>query len=554
MPNSPNTPKPLEKLDELSSQHSASWTKLAEAQALSPHGIFADRYMILEKIGEGGMGAVYKVKHVHMGNLFALKVLNSQSTTSEVFRRFEQEASIVSRMRHPNIVTIHDFGIADGQAYLVMDYLEGHSLGETAKSETALNLERFQRLMLQTCSALAHAHENGIVHRDLKPANIIVVSPPEGPEQAVLVDFGIAKIMPRQDETRGALTQTGAVIGSPYYMSPEQCQGLNIDLRSDIYSLGCVMYELLVGQSPFQGENLLNTAFMHLNDAPKPFPSHLRKSLQERQIEAIVLKSLAKSPDERYQSTIELASDLKQAERCSEGFWSSIKTFFKTANARKNSSQKTAWFQRYGLPLLSVVAMCTAMALLWLPYQMSDSAAKVDLNRQLIGSVDNLLLSTKQKKTADQMNRDAKANLRLVGDLAASCRTEPQKLELIRRVEDTAKKSLATTYGIHKSLKNIVRQFLSGGFGDRGPDVDFESSFVQCASTWEEGAVACSELRSVAYRDLAQQQQRLQTCTWLFLLLRCTGVVVDASLLVMLVMRFSSKLLPPGLGRKKKAA
>lgn len=530
----------LEDLDESSTQRSAERPKLTQT-GLPPQSVFADRYRILEKIGEGGMGSVYKVKHVHMGNVLALKILNSRSTTAEVVRRFEQEARVVSRMKHPNIVAIHDFGIVGAEAYLVMDYLEGHNLGDIPEFSKggAISIERFLRLMIQACSALAHAHENGVVHRDLKPGNIIVV-PAEGTEQAVLVDFGIAKVMPREDETQGVVTQTGDVIGSPCYMSPEQCQSQAIDLRSDIYSLGCVMYELLVGQPPFRGENVLSTVFMHMNAAPKRFPARLRESLLQRQLEAIVLKSLAKSPDDRYQSTLELASDLKQAQRCSNGMWSNIKTFFKTAKAHRNSAHKMPLLQRHGVALLSGVAMFTAMALLWLPAQLSDSTAKVHLDEKLQKIVYELLSAGTQTTfpTAESIEKEG---LRSLDSLSESFRAEPEKLELIRNVEKLGKNSLSKTQALHEYLKHTLANPFS--IFQSGRNFDVNKTFLDCGASLTKFMMACTELEAAAYRDLTQQQLRLQTCSRLFLVLWFAGIGFDAVLLIVLLRRFGSKLL-----------
>lgn len=301
---------------------------------------FAERYRILEPLGSGGMSVVYRAKHLTMNRDVAIKILHSNRATDEVsLRRFKQEALATSSLSHPNIVAVHDFGATgEGTTYLVMDLVVGKPLSQILKTEGALSLERFLNLMQQVASALAHAHDKGIVHRDLKPSNIMICQV-DGNEQAQIVDFGIAKVL--GPEEAGQLTQTGEVFGSPFYMSPEQCSGGNIDARSDIYSFGCVMYECLCGQVPFAGESVFDTIHKHLNDAPPPvaapgIPEEIRSSL-----ELLILKSLAKSRDDRPQKMTEIYAQLRALSlKSGFGLFEKMNKAYQLATVKSKASRK----------------------------------------------------------------------------------------------------------------------------------------------------------------------------------------------------------------------
>jgi len=217
--------------------------------------VLDSKYELLALIGEGGIGAVYRARRLHIGDQVAVKVLHPQYVIEEVsLERFRREARATAQLHHPNVVTIHDFGEAHGKdapAYIVMEFVAGESLRAILKREGRLPLERALWLMRDICAGVGVAHRHNIVHRDLKPDNIIVLPPvSEGErEMAKVVDFGLAKL---RDLAAGeSLTQTGAVVGTPYYMSPEQCRGEALDARADVYSLGAMLYEMLAGIPPF---------------------------------------------------------------------------------------------------------------------------------------------------------------------------------------------------------------------------------------------------------------------------------------------------------------
>lgn len=282
-------------------------------QNVAAGAVVASRYKLDELIGTGGMGSVYKAKEQGLDKTFAVKLLRSDLVADNAaVRRFEREAKAISSLTHPNLVAVYDYGVTDGQAYLVMDFLDGTGLDKILRENVYLDSHRAVPLFVQAADALAHAHAKRVVHRDIKPSNIIVLPPENGCEFVKIVDFGIAKILPEGDARTQTLTQTGEVFGSPFYMSPEQCLAGKVDGRSDIYSLGCVMYEMLCGSPPLQGENPIHTILQHINEAPGDLrQNYLQLGISE-DISYVVMRCLEKHPDDRYQSADELKSDLEQ--------------------------------------------------------------------------------------------------------------------------------------------------------------------------------------------------------------------------------------------------
>lgn len=272
----------------------------------------AEHYKILSIIGHGGMGVVYKAKHDMMDRFVAIKMLQAQHVRDgNAIRRFRQEAKAASRLSHPNVITIHDFGMSpNGQPYIVMDYIEGIGLDAIIKKDGKVGVDRSVKIFAQACDALAHAHEQGIVHRDLKPSNIMLIETEEEKDFVKIVDFGVAKLIPFSGEDSQRLTQTGEVCGSPIYMSPEQCMGHRLDARSDIYSMGVMIYESITGELPLLGNTMVDTMNKHLTESAKPF-SVIRPDLYiPERIEKVVFKALEKDPKNRQQSMTELKQEL----------------------------------------------------------------------------------------------------------------------------------------------------------------------------------------------------------------------------------------------------
>lgn len=260
------------------------------------------RYEIISELGRGAMGVVYKAIDPLIDRVVAIKTVSLNLTQSELAdfeERFYREAKSAGRLNHPNIVTIHDIGKTEHMAYMAMEFLEGQQLGNLMVANIALSINKIARIAAQVADGLAYAHKNGVVHRDIKPANIMLN------ENGVvkITDFGIARV------PTGSRTQAGIVLGSPKYMAPEQVVGDEVDGRSDIFSLGVVLYEMLTGKAPFDGDNISTIMYRILNETPPP-PSSLNAKVS-RGLDKVVLKALAKRPEDRYQDAKELAQRLR---------------------------------------------------------------------------------------------------------------------------------------------------------------------------------------------------------------------------------------------------
>jgi serine/threonine protein kinase len=272
----------------------------------------ADKYQILEKLGSGGMGLVYKAKHLLMKRLVAIKLMLPQfAASATALKRFRQEAQAASHLNHPNILKVYDFGVTpQGLPYLVMDLLEGTNLSAELTKHNYLPLERALKIFVQTCAALYHAHQKGVIHRDLKPGNIMLVDYDGQSDVVQIVDFGMAKILSEMDGENEELTKTGEVFGSPMYMSPEQCMGRELDGRSDIYSLGCVMYRTLTGRPAVAGASAMECFNKHATALPAPFAEVAPELMLPPSLEAIIFKAMAKEVHERQDSMAQLREEL----------------------------------------------------------------------------------------------------------------------------------------------------------------------------------------------------------------------------------------------------
>jgi len=258
-------------------------------------------YRIVAQLGAGGMAIVYKAYQPAMDRYVALKIPSSSLLEDAAFRaRFQREARTIAQLEHPHILPVHDFGEDDGIPYLVMRYVDGGTLRDLA-SRGLLPLERSIQLIAEVADALAYAHTKGFIHRDVKPANVLL----DRDGTALLTDFGIAKMV----EQTMALTGSVAM-GTPYYMSPEQVSDKPVDARTDVYALGVMLYELLTGRRPFEGETPLAVALKHVTDQLPP-PRQVSPSLPE-DAERIILKAMAKDPADRYQTASDLARDLRR--------------------------------------------------------------------------------------------------------------------------------------------------------------------------------------------------------------------------------------------------
>jgi serine/threonine protein kinase len=272
--------------------------KLQPGQMLGP-------YQIISQIGEGGMATVYKAYQPSMDRNVAIKVLPGQLAESAEFtQRFQQEARIIAKLEHPHILPVFDYGESGGVTYLVMRYLDAGTLRDKMENGRPLPLGEIDRLFTQLADALSYAHSYGIIHRDLKPSNALIDS--QG--NLFLTDFGIAKLL---ESASPRLTQTDAIMGTPAYISPEQAQATKVNQRSDIYSLGIILYEMVTGRVPFVAETPLAVILKHVSD-PLPLPSSLKPDIPEA-IEKVVLKALAKDPSDRFATVEEFLSAWKRA-------------------------------------------------------------------------------------------------------------------------------------------------------------------------------------------------------------------------------------------------
>lgn len=258
------------------------------------------RYEIIEELGRGSMGIVYKARDPLIDRMVAIKAIDLQDLTEEEKERYEarfyQEAKAAGRLNHPNMVTIHDLGESGDIVYIAMEFLEGRDLERDKRH----SIDEALNIAIQSASGLYYAHEHGIVHRDIKPANIMLLKG----NQVKICDFGIARMASSSLHTR-----TGIILGSPLYMSPEQVLSETIDCRSDIFSLGIVLYEMLTRQAPFGGENTTAVMYQIVHAVP-PAPRSLNPEIPEM-LENIVTKCLAKKPDDRYQNASDLEHDLR---------------------------------------------------------------------------------------------------------------------------------------------------------------------------------------------------------------------------------------------------
>lgn len=265
--------------------------------------IYVGKYELLSVIGAGGMGVIYLARQIFLDRLVAIKMLKSNLASAKARMRFHQEGKAASALHHPVIVAINDFGIDElDRPYMVMEHVEGVTLSEVIKERITLNIAEAMPIFLELLDGLAVAHSKGIVHRDIKPGNIMLTMGDDGVVHVKLLDFGIAKLLDDDDNTMQSLTKTGEALGTPLYMSPEQIQSHKIDYRSDLYSLGCVMYSCLTGAPPFVGEHKFQTMDLHLTEKPASLKEASLDLDFPEELERVVMRLLEKAPGDRYQS------------------------------------------------------------------------------------------------------------------------------------------------------------------------------------------------------------------------------------------------------------
>ncbi len=274
----------------------------------------AGQFRIIQRIGSGGMGAVYKAEQPEMNRYVAIKILHPKYVSRpDLVSRFRREARAMSHLSHPNTARVYLYGqLEDGACYIAMEYLEGKNLAQVTRVEGMLKPGRAVNIMVQVCGALEEAHRQGIIHRDLKPENIFLTAQGGILDFPKVLDFGLAKVTQREMRPGSLiLTQEGMVFGTPEFMSPEQARGQALDARSDIYSLGCILYELLTGKLPFDASQPMDFLALQIKGVPIPLGERVHALSFPPGLEAVVMKTLLKDPAQRYPSASDFAMALK---------------------------------------------------------------------------------------------------------------------------------------------------------------------------------------------------------------------------------------------------
>ena len=358
---------------------------------LPPGTIIAGTFKIKRQIGLGGMGVVYLAEHQALRRLFALKILSTEFVNEQNWLRFKAEAQILAALNHNIFVKVYDLGIHDKSLpFYSMDYIEGKSLEELLVKQGSLELAQALNIFLQVLDGLAYAHRNGIIHRDIKPGNIMV-STINGATSVRVLDFGISKLIGSDSRDIQSLTAMGEIFGSPSYMSPEQCSGAAVDPRSDIYSIGCTLFEVLTGFVPYQGETALETVIMH-QDQDLPSLSEVAPDKQfPISIELVLAKCLAKKPADRYQSAKELAIDLTRVKEGKE-----VQNYSGQLAKAASAPQKKR--QPLAMALLSILLLTICALVLLLRFN------QVAPSKKTAAPLSTETVVALQKKDADLLN------------------------------------------------------------------------------------------------------------------------------------------------------
>ncbi|MBI2811343.1 MAG: serine/threonine protein kinase [Candidatus Melainabacteria bacterium] len=437
--------------------------------------IIAERYEILDMAGRGGMSVVYRARHLLTQKIVALKLMHSHLVTDEsAVRRFQQEAKAASRLHHNNAISVQDMGVTDdGQPFLTMDYLDGRSLSQEIKDCKQIEPSRCIHIFLQVCSALAHAHDQRIVHRDLKPSNVMLIQSDDDSDYVKVVDFGIAKILMEGSESL-KLTATGEVFGSPYYMSPEQCMGQQLDARSDIYSMGCLMFESLTGRVPHEGKNVLETMYKHTNLATPALTDIKGDPRLMLRLDQILQKCMAKVPEQRYQSMIELRDDLTELSGTPQkGFKLAAKLGINAADKGRKfdnrlaalSSKKLFWA---AVPLLTVLgAIVVSFGYYWASTAGDPSPADRELmiNRNISSAETEATMSDKTTEQCASAQKVLTESLKKLNDSERSHDTNIIFYSALLKQEKTY-----TPEANYNELKRYGRYFMKTG--DYGEAID----------------------------------------------------------------------------------
>ncbi len=397
----------------------------------------SDKYEFLESVGSGGMGIIYKAKHLGLNKMVAIKLLHPYLLNPDTILRFQREARTASNLRHPNLITVQDIGTtADGQPFMVMDYVKGQSLSELIKEKGRLTVEETLSIFLQICSGLGYAHKENILHRDLKPSNIMLVKDEHGEYHAKILDFGIAKVLEDGDKQASTLTKTGDVFGSPLYMSPEQGSGNKVDRRSDCYSLGCMLFESLTGTTPFIGKSVIETLMLHAQQKPPSLKEATLGSEFPEALEKLVQKLLQKAPDDRYQSVLEIREDLQ-----------AIDNELKTCKTQENNVSRSELRELAGGDGTASGTKRSKLAHLFLDARnlvimLLAIAVIVLLGKDFVPNVDEIAVTPESKKVIEAVHAVDK----IKADELADQLSEGQRI-LLNQVNKTSDRTLLMLRG-----------------------------------------------------------------------------------------------------------
>lgn len=356
----------------------------SDTPTIIPVGSIIGGFKIISLIGVGGMGAVYLVEHLSLHRQLALKILTPELVNEQNWQRFKAEAKILASLSHPTLVRVYDLGIHAGSIpFYSMDYLNGRSLEEILADDGPIDLATTIDIMLEVLDGLAYAHRHGIVHRDLKPGNIMYCTI-DGARAVKVLDFGISKLLDNRSTTQ-ALTVAGDIFGSPFYMSPEQSLGEAVDARSDIYSIGCTLFEMLTGYVPYESESSIEIMLMH-QEADYPFLDEVTDIEFPPAVDLVLAKCLAKSPDDRYQSAKELALDL---ERIREGkeVLAYAKGFAQRGAQVKEKEEETARETSISTIVLSGLALATLIISSLVFYYWTNQQKNGSSNKPAVNAV-----------------------------------------------------------------------------------------------------------------------------------------------------------------------
>ena len=468
-------------------------------QRFFPGDLLEDKYRIISEIAHGGMGTVYRAEQIHLSREVAIKVLRFKNQTDaedkEFLGRFRAEAAILARIRHPNAVSVYDFGFVAGFPYLVMELIEGDSLRKTIRDGNRLSLELILRIGEQVCSAIHHAHSQGVIHRDLKPDNILLSTLADGSEHATVLDFGIAKIISGENSAETPLTETGVLVGTPQYMSPEQIRSQPLDARSDIYALGLILYELLSGKLPFSSDSAVGLAMKHLSESPPPLATQNLHVPIPEELESLILSCLEKKAEKRPRSADQLGKQLADLRK--EIFDAGAPAFSKPRKYPLRTSRRAAMLC---FPLM--------MALAWprspVPPPPVAPITKTPIDpvaKQLSDSEVELMTAKAKELRADGSYLDA---IEMFGEVYQA---RPNAMDIARAISDCyvsigdfaeARTTLQTAL---ERVPNDARTYVQLGY------VEGELGYHQAAIRAYQKAVQLGITEEIVYNNLGVEYQ-----------------------------------------------